>query len=173
MPPRSKVEQLPKEAKEWLDAALVEGNFAGYELLASELKARGFDISKTAVHRYGQEFAERLKILRVATEQARAVIEAAPDDDDSVNQALLRITQEKLFTFMLDYQIDPEKVDMAKITRSIADLAKASTGAKDFAIKVRAKAKEAAAEVADTVKKAGLTDEAAEQIRRRILGIAE
>ena len=172
MPPKSKVHSLPAAVKQWLDDALVEGNFTGYETLEAELKQRGFDISKSSLHRYGQEFEERLNALKLATEQARAVVQASPDDDDAMNQALIRITQEKLFSLMLDLEIDPAEVDIAKITRSIADLARSSTDAKKYAREVREKAKAAAEEVANTVKSAGLTDEAAEAIRAKILGIA-
>lgn len=172
MPPRSKVEGLPKAVKEWLDRALVDGNFAGYEALAAELKSRGHDISKTAVHRYGQAFEERMKMLKVSTEQARAVIEASPDDEDTINQAMMRVTQEKAFQLMMAMEVDPETVDFAKITRAIADLARSSTTVKDYARKVKAKAAEAAAEVGDTLKGAGLSNEAVEAIKQRILGVA-
>jgi hypothetical protein len=172
MPPRSKVHALPKAVKEWLDGALVEGNFAGYEGLADELKARGCNVSKTAVHRYGQAFEERLSTLRLVTEQAKAVVEASPDDDDAVNQALIRVTQEKLFTVMMDLQINPAQIDIAKITRSIADLSRSSTASKEYANKVKLRAKEAAKDIAAVAKKAGLTDEAVNEIKKRILGVA-
>ena len=173
MPPRSKVAALPKAVKEWLDAALLDNNFANYELLAAELKGKGFEISKTGLHRYGQRFEERLASLKIVTEQAQAIVMASPDDDDALNQALIRITQEKLFTVLVDLEIDPEKVDIAKLTKSIADLARSSTGAKEYASKVRQRVKEAAKEVGETVKGAGLTDEVVNQIKRSILGIAD
>lgn len=172
MPPRSKVHALPKAVKQWLDGALVEGNFAGYEGLADELKGRGYDVSKTSIHRYGQAFEERLATLRLVTEQAKAVVEASPDDDDAVNQALIRVTQEKLFTVMMDLKIDPKQVDIAKITRSIADLSRSSTASKEYANKVKLRAKEAAKDIAAVAKKAGLTDEAVNEIKKRILGVA-
>lgn len=172
MPPRSKVEKLPKAVKAWLDAALADGNFSGYEQLAEQLKAQGYALSKSTVHRYGAKFEERLAAIKIATEQARAVCEAAPDDDDSVNQALLRVTQEKLFTLMIDLEIDPAQIDISKITRSIADLARASTSAKEYAVKVKARAKEAAVDVAQTAKAAGLSAETIEQIKAKILGVA-
>lgn len=172
MPPRSKVHALPKAVKQWLDGALVEGNFAGYEGLADELKGRGYDVSKTSIHRYGQAFEERLATLRLVTEQAKAVVEASPDDDDAVNQALIRVTQEKLFTVMMDLKIDPRSVDIAKITRSIADLSRSSTASKEYANKVKLRAKEAAKDIAAVAKKAGLTDEAVYEIKKRILGVA-
>lgn len=61
MPKRSKVAALPKAVKEWLDAALVEGNFSGYEQLEAELKARGHDIGKSSLHRYGSAFEQDRK----------------------------------------------------------------------------------------------------------------
>lgn len=172
MPPRSKVHALPKAVKAWLDGALVEGSFGGYEGLAEELKGRGYDVSKTSIHRYGQAFEERLATLRLVTEQAKAVVEASPDDDDAVNQALIRVTQEKLFTVMMDLKIDPKQVDIAKITRSIADLSRSSTASKEYANKVKLRAKEAAKDIAAVAKKAGLTDEAVNEIKKRILGVA-
>lgn len=172
MAPKSKIQGLPQDVKDWLDKALIDGNFSDYELLAANLRARGYDISKSSVHRYGQQFEERLSTLKLVTEQARAVVQASPDDDDAMNQALIRITQEKLFTLMLDLQIDPDDVDIAKVTRSIADLARSSTDAKKYAREIREKAKAAAEEVATTIREAGLTDAAAEAIRDKILGIA-
>lgn len=172
MPPRSKVNALPKAVKEWLDRALVDGNFGGYEALAAELKAKGYDISKTGLHRYGQAFEERMKMLKVSTEQARAVVEASPDDEDHMSQAILRVTQEKLFTLLMAMEVDPDTVDITKITHALTALTRSSTAVKDYARKVKAKAAEAAADVGDTLKGAGLSNEAVEAIKQRILGVA-
>lgn len=49
MPKRSTVKQLPQTVKDWLDAALVENNFSDYSALEEALKARGYDISRSAV----------------------------------------------------------------------------------------------------------------------------
>ena len=72
MPPRGKVAQLPPEVKAWLDQALVESNFSGYEALSTELAERGFSIGKSALHTYGQGFEDRLSALKMASEQAKA-----------------------------------------------------------------------------------------------------
>jgi hypothetical protein len=177
MPPRSKVEGLPKAVKEWLDRALVEGNFAGYEALSAELKARGHGISKTGLHRYGQAFEERLQALKLVTEQARAVVAAAPDEDDAVNQALVRITQEKLFSLMMDLEIDPKTVDIAKITKSIADLARSSINVKKFRGEVEAETRkrirqEQNDKLESGIKARGMGPEMAEWLRREVLGMA-
>lgn len=172
MPRRSKVEQLPPEVKSWLDRSLVQSNFSGYELLSGELQKRGCEISKTGLHRYGQNFEERLKTLRMVTEQARAVVQAAPDEDGAVNDALVRLTQEKLFDIMLKINVDPSKVDLSKMARAVAELGKASVAQKRWQIEARKSAlAEAANEAGIAAKSVGLTDDAVEQIKRRILGI--
>lgn len=174
MPPRSKVEQLPPEIKAWLDQALVQSNFSQYELLSAELKKRGCEISKTGLHRYGQDFEERLKTLRMVTEQARAVVQASPDDDGAVNDALVRLTQEKMFGILMELEVDPTSIDLTKLARAVAELGKASVAQKRWQMDARKSAlAEAAKEAGIAAKSVGLTDDAVEQIKRRILGIAE
>lgn len=172
MPRKSKVSQLPAAIKEWLDDALVENNFGEYRALAKELKQRGFDLSKTAIHRYGQDFEARLKALKLVTEQARAVVKAAPDEDGAVNDALVRLTQEKMFGLLMELEIDAENVDLAKLARAVAELGKASVAQKRWQAEARKKAlEEAAKEAGDAAKQVGITDDVVEQIKTRILGI--
>lgn len=139
MPRRSKILTLPADVKKWIDGALIEGNFSGYEMLSAELKAKGYDISKSGLHRYGSNFDERLRALKLVTEQAKAVVQAAPDEEDAVTEALVRMTQEKLFTVVMDLNVDPEKVNLSSITRSIAELARSSVNQKKYAADVREK----------------------------------
>ena len=175
MPRRSAVELLPPELKAWLDAELIKRGFSDYVELANDLNIKGGGdvISKSSLHRYGQNFEERLQALKFSTEQAKALIDASPDNEDAMNQALVRLTQEKIFSILLELKVDPSKVNLSGLTRSIAELARASITVKDYAAKVKAKALDAATAVAATAKKAGLSDDAVEQIKRRILGITE
>jgi hypothetical protein len=146
MPRRSAIDTLPREVKDWLDRALAENGFGGYQLLSEELKARGYEISKSAVHRYGQQFEERLASLKLVTEQSRAIVEANPDDDNAINDALMRLTQEKLFGLLMEMEVDPSKVNMAGITRSIAELGRATVTQKKWMAEAREKARQEAQE---------------------------
>lgn len=168
MAPRSKIAKLPAEAKAWLDRALSDNNFADYGLLASELKARGFDISKSAVHRYGQEFEMRLSALRMATEQARAISESIPDDAGAMNDALIRLVQQKAFDTLLKME---EGAPMKEIGLMVARLSNATVKQKQWAAEVREKASTAADAVEKIAKKGGLSPAAVKEIRSRILGI--
>jgi hypothetical protein len=169
---RSKVAQLPKAVREWLDKALIEGNFAEYELLAGELKAKGFDISKSSLHRYGSQFEKKMAAIKIATEQAKAIGEAVPDDENAMGDALLRLIQEKTFSMIMQMEEDP-KIGFAKLASIAIESGFSSTNIKEFRSKVKTKAKDAATEVAATAKRAGLSDEMVSEIKRKILGIAE
>lgn len=179
VPPRSKVEQLPAELKLWLDTTLIETGFAGYEVLEREVNQRlelagaEFRIGRSSIQRYGSVFEERMKSLRMVSQQAKALVDASPDEEDAVSQALIRMVQEKLFTVVMDMgAVDAAKLNMPAITRAIADLARASISNKKYAVEVKERTKAALASVTAVVKKAGLTPEAVNQIRREILGIA-
>lgn len=172
MPPRSKVAQLPPKVKAWLDQALVENNFSGYELLSAELAERGYSIGKSALHNYGQSFEERLATLRMASEQARAVVAAAPDDEGTVNEALVRLTQERLFQILLASE---GKVDISKVGKTVAELVRASVTQKKYAAEAearRAALQEAATVAEGAMASQGMSKEAIDAIKRDILGIA-
>lgn len=140
MPRRSAVLQLPNAVRDWLDKALVEGNFSGYEALENALRERGFNVSKSAIHRYGQGFEERLATLKLATDQAKAVVQAAPDDEGAVSEALMRLVQEKLFQVMLDFKVDPEKpLNIASAAKAVAELSRATVTQKKWQAEVRGK----------------------------------
>ena len=160
---------MPAEIKEWLDRALAENNFSDYELLAEELKARGYAISKSALHRYGQAFETRLSALKMASEQARAVVAAAPDEEGAVNEALMRLVQEHLFKLLM---AEEGEFDLPKVARAVAELGRATVTQKTSQAEVRARAEAAAAAVEKIAKKGGLSAESVDQLRREILGIA-
>jgi len=171
MAKRSSVQGLPPQVKTWLDHALVEGNFSGYQSLEAELQKLGYQISKSAIHRYGQQFEERLSALKLVTEQARAVVNGAPDDEDAVNQALVRMVQEKLFSVVMEMEVDPAKVNLSGLTRSIAELSRSSIQVKKYAADVKAAAQIAADKVEKIARKGGLSSDAVQTIRKEILGI--
>lgn len=136
MPPRSKVEQLPPDVKAWLDRALADSNFSEYQALSDVLKARGYNISKSALNRYGQNFEDRLAALRMASEQAKAIVDASPDDEGAVNDSLMRLVQERLFNLLL---AEDAKVDLPKAAKAIAELGRATIQQKKFAIEQNAR----------------------------------
>ncbi len=179
MAQRDKVSQLPDDIRRWLDQALAEGNFSDYEQLAAELKDRGYDISRSSVHRYGQRLERRLSAIKASTEAARAIAEAAPDDADHRSAAVISLVQSEMFELLLAFEesadLDPASrvVMLSKAARGIADLARASLGQKRHEEQLRQRERERAAALAEkSLVGQGMSRESVDAIKREILGIA-
>jgi hypothetical protein len=169
---RSAVERLPDDTQKELNRRLISNAFGDYDGLTAWLAEQGFEISRSAVHRYGQKFEERVRALRIATQQAKAIVEEAPDDQGTMSDALVRLTQEKLFGVLMDLQVDPETIELPKLTRAIADLGRASVQQKRWMTEVREKAEAAASAAEKIASKGGLSADSVAELRRQILGIA-
>ena len=168
---RSKIMLLPDAVLSELNERLVKGRFSGYEALAAWLQEQDFEIGKSSLHRYGQKFEDELAALKVGVDQARAVVKAAPDDEGAMNEALMRLIQQRLFRILRDMNIDPKRINISSLTRSVAELARASVTQKRYAEHVRERSKAAAASIEKIAKKGGLSKGAVAEIRREILGI--
>jgi Asp-tRNA(Asn)/Glu-tRNA(Gln) amidotransferase B subunit len=173
MPKRSSVKALPAKVKEWLDKYLVESDFSGYEALSVALAKKGYQISKSSLHRYGSDFEESLQAIKMSTEMAKAVVDACPDDANNFGEALTRLVQQKSFEVLTKMEVDPDKVKLTDLGKMVSLVNRTSIDIKKYAAEVRQKASDAAQEVEKVVKKGGLSDEAVQAIRRSILGIAE
>lgn len=168
MAPRSKISKLPPGIKSWLHAALADNGCSDYQWLSDELKAKGFDISRSAVHRYGQEFEDKLMAIKIATEQAKAITEAVPDDFGAMNNALISLVQQKAFETLVKME---EGASLKEVGLMVARLSNATVKQKQWATEVREKAATAAEAVEKIAKRGGLSAAAVNEIRSRILGI--
>ena len=81
---RSKVLSLPRDVRAQLDAALIARGFSGYRELAEWLSGQGHPIGKSALNDYGRGIERRLDQIRLSTEQAEALVAAAPDDQNAL-----------------------------------------------------------------------------------------
>lgn len=172
MPPRSKVLQLPDEVRRELEQKLIGGSFADYSGLSEWLADKGYEVSKSAIHRFGQNFEERCQALSMATQQAKSIVEATPDDEGAMAEALMRLMQEKLFQVLLQMDVDASKVNIGAVAKALAPIARASIALKKHSTEVRERAAAAASKVDDLVKSGGMTKDAGAAIREQILGIA-
>jgi possible bacteriophage Mu GP27-like protein len=178
MPKRSTVKALPPAVKDWLDAALVGNNFSGYRELEEELKSRGFDISRSAVHRYGQALERRLASIRASTEAAKVISENISSEKGTQSDAILEMIQSEVFQALMQLEEIGEEDDPMKrlaalsfVGKNISPLIGASINLKKYQADVKAKAQTAAKEVEKIVKKGGLSADTADEIRQKILGI--
>jgi hypothetical protein len=73
---RSTIEQLPIQVRKEIDTRLIESGFTGYVALEAELRARGYyRVSKSGLHRYGQQVMRRLQLANAQAQLIEAGID--------------------------------------------------------------------------------------------------
>jgi len=179
VPRRSKVGKLPADIRGWLDAILVGNQFGGYVALEAALRAKGYAVSKSALHRYGSKLERRLQAIRDSTEAARAIAQTAPDEADDRSAAVMSMVQSDIFNILVDLQDSEDDVPHAerlklrsRAAKSIAELSRASVNQKKWMVDVRSRTEAAAKKAESLARKGGLSEDSAAEIRRAILGIA-
>lgn len=175
----SAIDDLNPEDKEWLNRRFMDQGFCGYEEIAKILADRGYNISKSSIHRYGQKLESKLEAVQTSTKMAMAIAEAAPDDGDQRSSAVLSMMQTGIFNALIEIDEaetveDPVKrLEMyAKAGKGIAEITKASVNQKKWQIEVREKVDAAVKAIEKIGKKGGMSGEVINAIKSEILGIA-
>lgn len=176
----STVTALPEDVRSALNQELIGRNFTGYQELEDWLRGQGYEISKSAIHRYGQKIERRMAAIKAATEAAKMLTVAAGDDQDTRSEAVIALVQTEMFDSIIAIQeagdegLSPaDRLGMmSKVAKNIATLARASIAQKQFKMQVQARAQEAAEKVAKLAKKGGMSAATVDEIKRSILGIA-
>ncbi len=81
----------------------MDQGFCGYEEIANILQERGYNVSKSSVHRYGQKL-NKLAAVQASTQAAMMIADAAPDDSDMRSSAVLSLVQTELFNALIALQ---------------------------------------------------------------------
>lgn len=171
MPARSKIQLLPDDIRAELERRLITSGFSNYDAIAKWLRDQDIDISRSAVHRFGQDFAAKCDAIRVATEQAKAIVNTVGDDEGSMNEALIRLIQQLSFDFLVKNQDAEIAALLPKMGVMVAKLSKASVDQKKWMSDARARARKTADDVAKVAKAGGMSAATAKEIKNKILGI--
>lgn len=131
MSARSAVVSLPAALRAELDQRLVGGGFQGYEALSQWLSTAGYQISKSALHRYGsaleEDFERTMASVRATQALARAYDATQPDDGAALTGATVRVMQDSLLRIAMtlrDAQ-EAEDADPARIAKLLPSLSRA------------------------------------------------
>jgi intein-encoded DNA endonuclease-like protein len=171
MPARSKITLLPDDLRAELERRLITSGFSNYYAIAQWLRAQDVDISRSAIHRFGQEFATKCEAIKIATEQAKAIVTVVGDDEGNMNEALIRLIQQLSFDILIKNQDADISSLLPKMGVMVAKLSKASVDQKKWMSEMRVKTKQTAEDVVMVAKKGGMSEKTAEEIRKKILGI--
>ena len=175
----SSIDLLSAEDKTWLDRRFMDQGFCGYEEIANILQERGYNVSKSSVHRYGQKVEQKLAAVQASTQAAMMIADAAPDDSDMRSSAVLSLVQTELFNALIALQEsenpDADPADrimlMAKAGKGIAEIARASVNQKKWQSEVNERVQQAAKAVEKIVKKGGMSKDTVDEVKKEILGI--
>jgi len=180
-PHRGKIKRLPPELRAEFERRLIEGSFSDYRGLSRWLNGHGYYISHASLHKHGRALERKLEVLKLATEQARAVVDASGGADDTVNEGLMRLVQGDLFRVLVELkEVDPKKIDINALARNVASICRSSVYMRRAAEEMRngigrrvlaAERKVVAA--ARRGARGGLSDAAEKRIRAALLEIAE
>lgn len=193
MAPRPKVLTLPAEVRAELDARLVSSGFGGYESLSMWLADQGYEIGKSALHKYGrsleQDFERTMADVQRTQTMAKAYAKANPDEANALTGATVRIAQEHLLRLTIalrEAEDDPAQTArvMPQITRALADLGRLDISrekwGRELAAAAAAEARAADAAKLEAMAKAdgqsarrSLDPETLRRIREEVYGIVE
>ncbi|MBK0062398.1 MULTISPECIES: DUF3486 family protein [unclassified Acinetobacter] len=176
----SAIDQLNPDDKQWLDRRFMDCGFNGYEEIAAILAERGYNIGKSSIHRYGQKLENKLAAIKASTQAALLFQESVKDDGEGLNAAVLSMVQTEYFECFIALQELKEESSpedrlalLAKVSKGVAEISKASVNQKKWEMEIREKVEAAAKAVENILKKGGLSGNAATEIRAQILGIAK
>lgn len=181
MPRKGKIKTMDPKLRAELDRRLIDGSFSDYRGLAKWLGGKGCQITHAALHKYGSVMERKLGALRIATEQARAVVDASGGADDVVNEGLLRLVQGDLFKVLVDLkETDRKTVDLNALARNVASICRSSVQMRKAAEAMRngigrrvQAAERKVVEAARRGARGGLSAAAEKRIRAALLEIAE
>jgi cell division septum initiation protein DivIVA len=175
MPQRSKISLLPTEIRVELERRLITSGFSNYSKIAQWLREQDVDISRTAVALYGQKFEDKIKAVKDATDMAIVLTDRVGDDAGKMNDAIVRMYQEKLFKVFAEMKdLDSESIDFIKLGRAIADVNRSSLSQKKWLAEARKKAiEDAANSIEETAKQEGVSPATINKIRRDVLKMAQ
>lgn len=166
----SKVSKLPAELREVVHQKYADGHT--YQAITDWLKQMGQDISRAAVGREGKDFMASLKLLKESKEQATTIVEAAGAKGAlAMEEAAAVMALQNIIKFLMT-QPDMQREDASKVMMALARLQSSSVGREKLKLDFKKKAADAADEAVKIAKAEGLSDELAEQIKKKILGIA-
>ncbi len=179
MAARSSVELLPEDVRHALERRLAESGFSNYSELTEWLKSQGFEISRSAVHRFGQKVERRFASIKASTEAARLIADGAADEGDTRSEALMAMVQTELFDALIEIgdMDDLSAVErfgmVAKSAKNIATLTNASTRLKKFQADLKDKMDKKFAELESESSKQGSTldAETLRRIRQEVYGV--
>ncbi len=171
---RSSIERLAPRVRLAVDAAIREGRATTDEIVRT-VEELGSKVSRSAIGRYALGVREQMKEFRRSQELARVWAGEIRDNPTSdvgrmVSQLLQAVAQRQAMEMQGAAEV--ETGDVARLAKALKDLTSADKTMAERASRIRREVAAEAAVAADAIlRRGGMSPEAAEEIRRAILGV--
>ena len=132
-------------------------------------------VSRSAVARFGKEFAERIEEMQQDAQASAYLVSVMGDDADTVSRANILLAQSSIQRLLRQAEsAQLSAKDLGLLVRASADAARTSISQQKWQREVAERAKQAAANTEDLLTRSGaaLSPETLNQIREQIYGIA-
>ena len=160
-------DELPAEMRAEVNRLLIEPGIT-YDDIKKYLDDNGYDISRSAIGRYGKGFLAVYQKLRIIEDKSKALVSEV-GEGLVLEEAASKMFVQKIIELQLDDKIDPTEIP--RILSDFAKLQSSSIMRERLKDEFKKKVDKAADDVIKTVKKQGLTEEQAAEIKNKILGI--
>lgn len=163
-----KVEEL--KCREAIDRALASG--VPYLEIVSMVKEKGESIGATSLWRYHNSLDRAAERIKKAKDQVKVLIDAVreqPNTDlaEAANQLLLQAAIERIAEAEEGFREE----DLVKVGRLVANLERSGVIREKLKLQFAERVKSTAEEVTKVARGEGLSQDKAEEIRKKILGI--
>jgi hypothetical protein len=120
-------DELPPEVQSMIDRFLIQGST--YPEIADFLKAKGYDISKSSVGRYGKDYLAAYQRLRIIEDQSRTLVSEA-GDGLVLEEAGGKLMAQKIIEILLTP--DMKGVKIPELAIGLASIIKANVSREKF-----------------------------------------
>lgn len=175
---KSSIAQLDPRLRSAVDGLIREGRYTLDDIIAHLAQLNGGEapVSRSALGRYAQRAEEQMRRYREAQEVAKVWVEkfeSEPDGDVArLLPEMLRSVAFQTLGSLGDREESADAQEVMFLAKAMKDLASADKLTTERILQIRQEvAKKAATEAVKQAKASGLSDEAADLIRQKILGV--
>lgn len=175
---KSSIAQLDPRLRSAVDGLIREGRYTLDDIIAHLATLNGGEapVSRSALGRYAQRAEEQMRRYREAQEVAKVWVEkfeSEPDGDVArLLPEMLRSVAFQTLGSLGDREESADAQEVMFLAKAMKDLASADKLTTERILQIRQEvAKKAASEAVKQAKASGLSDEAADLIRQKILGV--
>jgi len=163
----SKIEtELSGDIKKQVDTLLIENRT--YEEISEFLKTKNFDISKSSIGRYGKEFLNQYKRLRMIEDQSKTLVSEA-GDGLILDEAGGKLMARRIIEILMQQDIDIKKVP--DLAMGLSSLIRANVSREKFKTELKKKVEKVFDRAEKNLKKLS-KEELIKTLREDVYGLA-